>query len=501
MKRRILAIFMSAAMTMSVSTYAFAEDTAVPDQNAVDLTQVVATQVIAPQPEDEMAAEVEAVDTSEKIQYNGEYADVEIDVVEGRMFVAADEIEKVIGVPAEVNGNTVTLTKDGVKVTMVSENKEYTVEKDGVTETKTCDVASHIGELDGDTFYLPVRAIAEDLGLTVGYDSMNNAAVVMDTDAVISKLDGNFEVMNKLMDYSKNFVGKNYKITGEMNLNITVKSVDGNDMVVGVTGEIGGISSDKVSDLNMVFHVDTDKLKAALGQEIGGYTDEEIARIEEMLKDITVDYIMDVDSGKMFFTSSLLSDLLGTVENAWLEIDFNELFSVLGLNMDLSTLIAMSYDGTLEQVMGESLGAVMVNDIFVNSVDAYDSLVASVDMVIAMYGDKAFTFENNRYESNYTDTQEGVNTTMSVGMNVDANGNVVSYDMGMDMSMEGVLSMNLDMAVDENLKTTAVMNYNVMDMIVMDMDMTMEMEETTDTPKTAPDSDVTIISVNDLLGL
>ena len=63
--------------------------------------------------------------------------------------------------------------------------------------------------------YIPLGLVAEALGYRVGWDQTNQTVIVDDVKSILAGNQETYELMDQLMDYSRTFAGKNYKVTGD----------------------------------------------------------------------------------------------------------------------------------------------------------------------------------------------------------------------------------------------------------------------------------------------
>ena len=434
---------------------------------------------------------------------------------EGRTFLPFRAVFEAMGATVSNDGAAITAVRDGRTVAMTVGDLKITVtDKDGKTTVVTSDVAPYVDAASWRT-YVPVRAAAEALGYTVGWDDDAQTVLLLDAAKLVSAAtEGRqYSLMEKYADYAAKFNTGKWAVSGDLKASVAMdlgalgadaSMKDQKIDPMTITGAYTGLTegADKVQmDLNM--KMDMVKFLASMealaGQPAAGDkaepTAEEKAAAEQqaaMLKSlaeqgVTVDVRGDLTSGMFYLNMSgdALNTMLNTDGSTWYSMDLGSMLEQSG--MDLSSLMSAARDMDVQTLADSYLSMLVLND-----VGDYALIKSTLGQIAAAVADDAFTKTGGDYTAGVVMDQSGLKTTMGITLNTSGD-KVVGYSMDMGMAAEGV-AMKMTAAIDKTDKMTANMT---MDMagISMTMDMTGAYKATDKTPETEPPkgADVTAI--------
>ncbi len=404
----------------------------------------------------------------------------------GRTFVPFRAVFEALGATVSFDDDTRTVTavRGDTTVRFTIGQKSVEVTTAGKTETVSIDAASFI---KGNRTLVPVRFAAQALGCNVGWDADDKTVVIVDVDALIQENGAEFTLMDKYLAYSRAFSEKTMAIKGTFDLSMKVTE-SGETIPVTANGTIDGIVSKSALEMNMSMAYDLAALTAQMTD--AEKNDPATQAMLASFKDMKIEYIMNLDEGKMYFRAPALSAVTNVSANAWYCLDFDKLFKQAGMNISMKDMMAMSGTQTdFKTYLVSIMGMMPLTD----KEDAAE-IADSIKAVCAMLSDKAFVKSGDTYTSTVRVYQDG--TAMTVEMSfIMANDTVTGYSMEMSMTMPESGSMKMTASMDKNYKTVIHMDMAMEDLIDMAYNITMEYSETTKTPAAAPASDSVIVSL------
>lgn len=259
------------------------------------------------------------------VMYNGsfiKFTDVVPEMVDDRTMLPYRALFEAFGAAVNYDeaSSTVTGSLGGVTLSLVIGESQMTVTENGESRTVDMDSAAYIK--NGRT-YIPARAVSEALGFDVFWDSDYKAVVIINLEKMISDINENFTIMNRLLDTSFSNTDGTYKTTLDVLAAITqFNTIDG-DTLSNITANIiyiyngQNFSITGSMDISDIFRLYYESYKEYM-------TDEEIAEMEayeQMLENTEVEIIMNADEDKMYIRSVLLSELITELEEGtWVEI-------------------------------------------------------------------------------------------------------------------------------------------------------------------------------------
>lgn len=425
-----------------------------------------------------LAADAEAMEIG--VQLNGsnlQFTDAVPVMEDGRVYVPFRAVFEALD--ADVNYDKATSTIEAQKgettVKFVIGNPDVVVDGDMVFTT---DAPSFVR--DGRT-YVPVRFAAQSLGATVGWDGNTKTVVMLDKAALKEELKGQYTLMDKYMAYSQSFNKEPMVVKGTMNFDMKVADGSGEEAVmIPVSGKmtLDGITTLDAASMNMAIALDLSKLQAML-EEAGEMTEEDKAMMEQM-KNMSMDVIANMETGKMYMKSELfaMADMDG---DAWYMMDLNEIMA--GTGMDFNALMESSLNGTYEDSIMAMLDNMPVNDAISTAI-----MMQSV----VQYQDKNFQKSGNDYVA--TLKQDGMTSRMTLKMTGEK---VTGYAQEMSMYL-GTTPLMTVKADQTGNKATMNMSMNMDGVMSMTMNGDMTYTATTEKPQTTPAAGEKVVDITEM---
>ena len=341
-------------------------------------------------------------------------------------------------------------------------------------------IGSNIAKINGDQFitsspaaiiknrtYISTDAIEKMTGLFCSYDSKTGD---------ISFVEPTFDLMNKYLQYSNKFYDETMALKGDFTVKVTTYD-DKEAIPVDIKGSISGVTNLDAINMDVEAKIDFDRLKEYI---------KDAKDMEEFknFENIKFSYIFDLKEGKLYLNSNLFTTLMDTDENAWIYIDFEDLLSMSGINMNFGALMNISKESSFEKFL-ETYKEIKMEG-FSNSEFIYP--------MIRMYSDQAFTEDNGKYVSNYSLMQEGVGSNIKFTA-LTSNGEVNGYTMDMTTSMMGVEAMKMTMSQNADFTSKVTFDINIPSLLKIESDVNLNFDKTDAIPITSPDSNSTLIDI------
>lgn len=480
-----------------------------------------------------------AEDTQPQVMLDGKYVafeDAEPENVNGRIMVPYRAMLETLG--AEVSWDqaakevTAKTAEETLQFTIGEPDVQITY-TDGTTKTINMDVVPYVK--DGRT-YVGTRFMAEALDYTVGWDAAQKTAVIIDYNKIFENFDEDFSVLNQIAAAESSVdMEKPYKTQMDLNVDVTLYEAlvqamfgdaTGTQYDVSVAGTVTGVSQGMNADLVMTLKLDVSKL-------LDQVTEEQRVQIQEIADTFgTVDMKikMNGESGETYVYCNLFSILDSSIpENSWMKFNVYELYDSMGV--DLKSLFALSEN------MAD--GAVSVKDMIVSAfesaassmtIDSYAEGKAVYGLLEAMVGDDAFTVKTSGSTTTYTTDFNGNDVILAVISQLQKEGLDVSGQSIQDlktafeemMSFEGAVSVSVrnNQLVDSSMDLTFAMEGMKMQIsgggtdTDMNMALTLDMQDmakvvltmdavstqTTETIDVNPPAGANIIDMTDMLG-
>ena len=233
--------------------------------------------------------------------------------------------------------------------------------------------------------------------------------------------------MDRYMAYSNSFAERNYKVTGDFSMDMTVEGE-----AVSVTGTYEMLTDATKADFttNMAFS--------------GQAEDQDLAAL--FPEGLDMEMRFDMDTGVYYLSSDALNDAAQTgAENVWYKMDLSAMLEQMG--MDYSSLMELSKaarDMTFTEYLESTLSTLPLTDATATTSD----VLAVINDLCA---DSAFTQSGAAYTSTY---ELGEGAEMSLILYT-SGGQVNGY--AMELSMEGLLTFSASMRGND-LKANVSMN-------------------------------------------
>lgn len=446
-----------------------------------------------------------------------QFTDAAVETVNDRTMVPyraiLEDMKAEVGFDAATN--TVSATLDGKTVSFAIGGKVMNITENGKTTQVNMDVAPYINQSNGRT-YVPVRFLAESFGYLVGYDTAQKTVVIIDMQQMADDMDSKMTMYNKLMQMQQEqgVFGLNADSTMKMDMTIADQSMS-STMKQHITGTVQLTSEkagmDVVSQTNMT-------------NVANGVTDS---------MDMQQEILMDLYTGVMYVKQDIADTPLpdGTVldKDTWIKMDLYSTINAL-TGMDYGELMKASVTGS-DMTMGSLMMDMMPALSTQLTVDSYDQLKGSMDLVADIFGDARFDKTSSAGTDTYTWSFTKADSLSLLGKLGDVNelssllsqltgkqinllSDINKCDMSMSFSEKDGVCVAYDAKVDVDVKDLFQMSVNstsTTDKVDMDMTMsvpgvmnlTMDMAGTvkssTETVRTQPAAGEKVVDMGDMI--
>ena len=193
-------------------------------------------------------------------------------IINGRTMVPFRAVFEELG--AEVtydskSGVISAVTEDGSTVTLTLLSRVLTVTYgDGTQKTVQMDAAPYLDQKLGRVF-VPVRFVGEALGYRVYWDDYYDLAALVNAQAVISKIDENFTVVNKILKAKMLDLGDTFAAKGTL-LFQGVLYGDEKPTTVSDSISFDAIIGRNDLAMNLFQKIDISELEDMLGEQVFG---------------------------------------------------------------------------------------------------------------------------------------------------------------------------------------------------------------------------------------
>ena len=274
-----------------------------------------------------------ASDAAPSVMVNGEivaFPDAAPQIVDGRTFIPLRATFTALGFADEDitwDGETRTATavKEGLTITLTEGENTVTVTKDGESETLETDAAAYVDAATGRVL-VPVRFVAQAAGCNVGWDGTTRTAIIDDSAAILAANTESYSLMDRYMAYSRTFSNRNYNVTGDFSMDMTMGEDD-----IAVTGNYEMLTSSTAADFttNMTF------AGQAEGQDMAALFPD----------GLDFEMRFDMETGVYYLYSEALNDAAQTgATGVWYRMDLAAMLDQMGAQagMDYNTLMELS---------------------------------------------------------------------------------------------------------------------------------------------------------------
>lgn len=383
--------------------------------------------------------------------------------------------------------NSITATKADTSIHFVIGSQDVTVTENG--QKRVVAQAAAPFEENGNT-YIPVR-FAETFGCVVTWDDSTQTAYILDKSTVLDSLKGQFTIMDKMMGFNKKYAEGTYKFDGTITLDASV-SDSGEEVPVTAKGTISGITDADKVNMNMALKLDTSVFKKFMSAD--ELANPEVTKLISAVGNMEFDIIFDINTGKYYIKSPLITLLAGQTGDNWYVFDMNDILASTGSTMSFKALMEAAQGDSFEAYLMESL-KMMPTD---NDTNA-QAFIQSVNLFKQMFGDDTFKKDANGYTSTYSMKENDIGVKMTTVIN-EKDAVVTGYSFAMNMYISG--QEYLAMTAAQNGDDIDVnMSMNLADLFQMKLNLDMTMKESKDKINTQPPSGSNVISVNELMGL
>lgn len=302
-------------------------------------------------------------------------------LVEGRVFVPFRAVFE--GLEAEVSydaeKNQITASRGDRRVIMTIGNPSIKLHLNGVEALVNTDAPSFIQ--NGRT-YVPVRFAAQALDCKVGWDQTRQVVIILDMGKIEAEK-ASYQLMTKLENYRENSSNSNRALSGSISLKTA--DLENNDENVRIS--LTGINNSQRASLQMKVEPDTMFLAHKLLREYG-HLSKEGERLLQTLEKVDVDLIIDWQTNKVYAKSELVAILGDGKAGVWYQVDAEYYLALFKQGGQVSKLV-------------ENL---LLNLSLTDSV-ATAAALDNLEMLRAVYSDKAFAKQGNRYISKFAEKE------------------------------------------------------------------------------------------------
>ncbi len=280
---------------------------------------------------------------------------------------------------------TITITKGDTVVTLTLDSTQATVEKDGKTETATLTKAPYIAQANGVySTMVPVRFVSEAWDTTVLWDDDHRTVVLADTASVVSDLDKNFTIFNKILQaQQQTFAGKKLVQTMQATGQLTLYDEAGKATAYAVSADAKTYSDGKAQRMQATLNMES-ALKA-LAKSHPELLDQVQVSLGTLLrtdlKSIPVDFLVD-ETGACYLNTPLLHLFFPQLfaEASWFHVT----------DLDPSVLSLAQKGGSIGEILSQSVANV-------SPFAYYDTLEQSAKALSALFRDDLAQVSGNTY--------------------------------------------------------------------------------------------------------
>lgn len=331
------------------------------------------------------------------VMLNGEYipfSDALPEAADGRIMVPYRALMEALGgdVAYDADSQTVSCILGDTTLTFRLGESTLNIQEPDVSSVLVMDCAAYAK--DGRTF-VPVRFISQAFGYDVLWDQGFETVVLLDREALIAEIDSQFAVLNRMLSNLQPDYAQARETTGELNAALTLfDSISGDETydlsadfrahTLGLSGQ-GEVNMD-LSALTAL--LDLEYLLASDPYYEITVEEQALARqLIQSLTDLSLEYIIEGETGSFYLRSPLLSLLEECPEGAWLAQYTGEPFPV----MDQLTMGSLCYTLTLNEVTDAFDPAWLGAYLYSAPVSAYANVLSAGYEMAAFLGDGCFT--------------------------------------------------------------------------------------------------------------
>lgn len=370
--------------------------------------------------------------------------------------------------------------------------------------------------------YVPVRDLAEPLGYDVFWDSGERAAVLIDRQAVIDRLDQQFTILNGALTQLQKAQDpdKNYKTQVDYVLSVdALDEISGERTQVDITLHAEAVTSADAIELTLQANI-SDLGDLILGDmaEKGYITSLQAAAVGKALEDLTLEGRYDLTTGDLYFHFPALAQLneltgwtassddwyhlvlppmssLEELSGAWLDtlgisqelleqIQTGELNSIGGIIYFFSVLLSQtpSQIASNAETAGQVMAQLFGDDNFQTS-GTTRKLHIGAEELEALLGQEGLL--GQMFKTLGLDLTVHQDGSLSITLDLAFQ---EAYLDGDSASMEGDMELSGD-------KVELALTLHLSDLINAQYNLTETIKETTDRPQTAPPAGANVVEL------
>ncbi len=423
--------------------------------------------------------------TSPKVYLNGseiEFINKPI-LKNNSVCVPLRQITDTIGAEAEYSSadDSTSVIYQNKNIVFSSNNSQILVTENGNTQTMSFAVSPFV---QNNIMYVPVRDLANVLGLNIGYDNTANAVILIDKHLFLASHGGSFDIYNKAIKFSQDISKGKQKISGSIKFNMSDNYSESKQILSGVIDINGKSDEFQNAELNCVLSFDENTLDEFINDIFIGELEPEntsdIEKIKEMFKNIDINFIFDGNNYILYLNSNFINNYINS-PNSWIGIDLKDMYQ----DANILDLIHKNDVVSLDEQLLLCIDLTPLDDLEMSTymLDIYGSIADTLS-------DEAFKSSSNGYTSNKSiDLGYGDHINFNININTDSQQNVTGIGFNMSLSENGTPLISMD--IDSNAKDTKIKaNVNIENEFLFDCEGTINQEPTNESVKTKPDGKV-----------
>lgn len=427
---------------------------------------------------------VYAKETNSNLQVDGKTAVLSeaANDIDGSLYISGEDYFNAIGAQDySYNSNTQELSA-------TKNNNTITVKTNNININSNSSEISSSVTLQGEIPYIPVRAVSEKLGYSVGWDNENNTVVLIDKNKLLEENKDTYNIINKYLEFAKKFAETPYALKGTFNLSMQSDSIF--EIPIEVTGNIEAITSKDKADMKIAINVNPEIFKTLLGEDANS---EEGQTIISQFSNINIDYIFDLSTGMYYMRSPLFTNM-GIEEGTWISIDMQSIFNnMYDSSFSFNDMLKFSTITDFNELLNTSITSVNIN-----STDAYNECVMAIKLLNSILGDSAFQKDEIGYTSKINKTIDNVVLNFIFSILTDENDTANGYNI--NANIENDKDGNISLAMSQNSNNSKFnMTIDLKDLMTIILNMDMALEQTEQTISGKPEDGSKIISFENIL--
>ena len=336
-----------------------------------------------------------------KIQLDGEFITLKDNAApilkDGRVYLPFRSLFETLGAEVSWDKNTgiISAAKNGRTVEFTGGQKAMVIKENGSSRMVNTSAAPYIA--NGRTM-LSVRFAGEALGYNIGWDSENKAVVMIDTDKLAKKYEGQFTYIQKMLNMHPELNGNlvNFDATGAVLLAIPAYE-DEKASFSEIDMDISGSYEPNVGIYAYTMAYDDDYYAELMGYLADGYQQDEVLGSDEL--EVAISY--SKETGLLYISSPELNEQMGVDRdtNVWIELDKQSSIDLLGY--DLVSILEGTFNN---ENTATTVHEYLVNNLANKELDSIDDYVYYDNQLrdyATSLGDNAFKYnqEEGCYEA------------------------------------------------------------------------------------------------------